>query len=74
MKILKALMLSLMLTLSLGSFANDPDEARTNAVGEVDGCGSNSTCSECVNQGTGDAETAAATTVDETDDDRAARR
>lgn len=50
MKILKALMLSLMLTLSLGVNA---EEGTVGAgMGERADCGQNSTCSECVNQST----------------------
>ena len=54
MKILKALMLTLTLIVSFGTFANDdaPAEPNRTRVGQVDGCGPNSTCSECVNQNT----------------------
>lgn len=52
MKILKALMLTLTLIVSFGTVANDTPEPNQTRVGQVDGCGPNSTCSECVNQNT----------------------
>lgn len=53
MKIYKALLLSLMLTLSFNTFAEEEAPSPAAAVvGQQDGCGPNSTCSECVNQST----------------------
>ena len=62
MKILKALMLSLLVVFSLNVFA----EGDASAVGEhANGCGPNSTCSECVNQSTGADDAAVAGSVEE---------